>query len=152
MNFPAIKITYSHIESAKNCADVNSKILEDPVSAINSPEWRYGHSYFMDKDMPAPSDIFLTVTSGTPSWTPPATEHVCTTCSAPCKCLPCTWSAVDTECQSNFRLSQIGSDHLIEKSRWPVVASKFGTTPQPLYGNLHWKPFQGYLMIFTKVY
>jgi hypothetical protein len=97
LSFPNITITYSHVESAKNCADANSKIVDDPVAAINSPEWRHGHPYFMDANMPLASDIFLTVNNGTPVWTPPATEHACTICSAPCPCLPCTWSSVDTQ-------------------------------------------------------
>ena len=90
LSFPCITITYSHVESGKNCADANSKVCDDPVAAINSPEWRHGHSYFMDPNMPLASDIFLTVNNGVPVWTPPVTEHVCSVCSAPCPCLLCT--------------------------------------------------------------
>ena len=52
LSFPCITITYSHVESLKNCADANCKVCEDPVAAINSTEWRNGHPYFMDPAMP----------------------------------------------------------------------------------------------------
>ena len=86
LSFPVLKVTYSHVESAKNCSDANSKICDDPVSIINSDAWRHGHNYFFSPDHPLASDTFLTVASGVPQWTPPAHEHLCAKCSIPCPC------------------------------------------------------------------
>ena len=136
MSFPCLTITYSHVESLKNCADGNSKVQQDPVGVINSAEWRHGQPYFLDPTMPLAKDIFLTVKVGVPLWTPPAVaphEQSCSACTTPCPCLPCTWSNVDvSECsESNHELAQVGANHLISKTRWPLVTSRENTTESP---------------------
>ena len=74
--------------------------------------------------MPAKDDVYLSVLNGIPSWTPPPTEHACNVCSNPCPCLPCTWSAVDAGREVARRLTKVGSEHLIQESKWPLVSSK----------------------------
>ena len=115
MSLSCLTITYSHVESLKNCADGNSKVQLDPVGVINSAEWRHGQPYFLDPNMPLAKDIFLTVKLGVPLWTPPAVvphEQSCSVCIKPCPCLPCTWNNVDvSECSgSNHELAQVGAN------------------------------------------
>ena len=124
LGFPTVKITYSHVWTLLNCADANSKITDDPITVINSQEWRHGHAYFMDMKMPAKDDVYLSVLNGIPSWTPPPTEHACNVCSTPCPCLPCTWSAVDAGREVARRLTKVGSEHLIQESKWPLVSTR----------------------------
>ena len=60
-------------------------------------------------------------------------EHVCSACSTSCPCLPCTWSSVDTQesSESNLELAKIGANHLISRSRWPLVVSRENVIEPP---------------------
>jgi hypothetical protein len=51
----------------------------------------------------------------------------------PCPCLPCTWSSVDVlECsETNHDLTQVGANHLISGSRWPLVTFLENVTEPP---------------------
>ena len=64
-DFP-LQISFSHVPGIKNISDYMSKLVpgQDPISLINSREWRHGNPELTNSDFPGEQNISLLFQSG----------------------------------------------------------------------------------------
>ena len=64
-DFP-IQISFSHVAGIKIISDYNGKLVpgQDPITLINSVEWRHGNQEFTDNNFPGVENIFLQFQNG----------------------------------------------------------------------------------------